>query len=319
MRINIVHAVPRISEAFGEDGIDHDGFSAAIELIAQRHDVTWLNIHPYNDDAEAHATLIADADFVLVRSDWLWYPAQATDRALWNRPEIPVGLLIAGSTLPPSPEQMRRFDVIFYETPWYEQFTGAHPFAVQAFGVDTRVMRATNDGEREFDWLMVGRLAAFKRPERILEKTGRRLAVGDLASAKPELVAALHDGGVAISSYQSHEKLAALYNDAKNVLVPCILQGGGERAVLEGRACGCTIEIADDNPKLASLLTSPIWSHEVYAERLQSAIEEVVAGRQIAADVKRRGQKARRRAIIADKARRLPSTIGIRLRNLAKR
>lgn len=93
-------------------------FSAAIELIAEHHDVTWLNIHPYNDEADAEAPRIADADFVLVRSDWLLYPTQATDRALWARPEIPVGPLIAGSTLPPSPEQMRRFDVIFYETPW---------------------------------------------------------------------------------------------------------------------------------------------------------------------------------------------------------
>ncbi|MBS3180148.1 MULTISPECIES: glycosyltransferase [unclassified Pseudoclavibacter] len=319
MRINIVHAVPRISEAFGTDGIDHDGFTAAVEIVAQQHEVTWLNVHPYNDDADDQSAKIADADFVLVRSDWNWYPAQATDRALWKRPDVPVGLLIAGSTLPPAPIQMRRFDVIFYETPWYEQFTGPHPFAVQAFGVDTRVMRVTNRGPRDYDWLMVGRLAAFKRPERLMEKSGRRLAIGDLSSAKPDLVAALKNGGIELSSYQSHEGLADLYNHARRVLVPCILQGGGERAVLEGRACGCEIEIADDNPKLASLLTSPIWTHEDYATTLLNALGDIERGRVIDANTKLAGQRARRNAVLKDKLRRLPSTIVIRARNAVRR
>lgn len=319
MRINIVHAVPRISEAFGSDGIDHDGFTAAIELVAEQHDVTWLNVHPYNDDADEQRAKIADADFVLVRSDWNWYPAQAADKELWKRPEIPVGLLIAGSTLPPEPAQMRRFDVIFYETPWYEQFTGPHPFAVQAFGIDTRVMRVTNTGERTYDWLMVGRLAAFKRPERLLAKSGRRLAIGDLSSAKPELVETLKKGGIELSSYQSHEGLAAIYNQAQRVLVPCILQGGGERAVLEGRACGCDIEIANDNPKLASLLQSPIWSHEEYADRLSQAFADVINGRTIDAATKLKGQRARRRSVFEDKLRRLPSTLAIRAKNAVTR
>ena len=47
MRINVVHAMPRVSSAYG---IAEDGFTAAMEIVAERHEVRWLNVHPYNDD-----------------------------------------------------------------------------------------------------------------------------------------------------------------------------------------------------------------------------------------------------------------------------
>ena len=311
MRINVVHAVPATSSAFG---IADDGFTAAMEIVAQHHEVRWLNIHPYNSDHREQERLIPDADFVLVRSDWLWLPTQAADHALRGNP-MPVGLLIAGSTLPPPPDQMRRFDVLFYETPWYAQFVGGHPYAVQAFGVDTRVMIDQHRATRTYDWVMVGRLASFKRPERLLGKKGRRLAMSIGTGVTGGLAMANKSEFVEVSDQRTHAELADLYNDSRGVFVPCELQGGGERAVLEGRACGCAIEIADDNPKLASLLECPIWSHEEYATKLVSAIEAVVAGRRIPSAEKLAGQRARHRAVILDKARLAPSTIWIRTRD----
>lgn len=313
MRIHVVHAMPRLSSAYG---IADDGFTAAMEIVGRTHDVRWLNVHPYNDDHREQVTKIADCDFVLVRSDWGWFPARAADRALRGK-DTPVGLLIAGSTLPPPPVEVLRYDVLFYETPWYAQFVTTHPFAVQAFGVDTRHMDNRNrpEAEREYDWVMVGRLADFKRPERLLTKTGRRLAIGDFSVPRPEIEQQLKSDGVELVDQKTYAELAALYNNAKAVFVPCELQGGGERAVLEGRACGCQIEIAEDNPKLASLLDCPIWSHEEYATRLVDAIEQVIGGRVEPGEVKRRGQRAARVAVLKDKVRRLPSTIRIRTLN----
>ena len=91
-----------------------------------------------------------------MRSDWLWLPAQSADRALRGR-TTPVGLLIAGSTLPPSRKRMLRFDVLFYETPWYTQFVTQHPNAVQALGVDTRVMRNVGrpSADRTYDLSLI--------------------------------------------------------------------------------------------------------------------------------------------------------------------
>ena len=313
MRINVAHAVPPTSSAYGKAD---DGFTAAMEIGAQRHEVRWLNVHPYAAGWREREALLLDADFVLVRSDWLWLPAQSADRALRGR-TTPVGLLIAGSTMPPPRTRMLRYDVLFYETPWYAQFVVDHPYAVQAFGVDTRVMRnlGRRDADRSYDWVFVGRLAPFKRPERLIGMPGRRLAIGDLGVHRPEIEQALRDDGVEVLDQRSHEELAAIYNDTRGVFVPCELQGGGERAVLEGRACGCRVEIADDNPKLASLLECPIWSHEEYAERLVEAIEAVVDGRRISDRDKLAAQRAQRRAVVLDKARRAPSTIRIRLRD----
>lgn len=308
MRINVVHAVPESSSAFG---IAEDGFTAAMELVGHRHEVQWLNIHPYNSESKANSSLIPDCDFVLVRSDWGWLPCRAADRALFNRPEIPVGLLIAGSSPAPPLVAQQRFDVLFYETPWYAPFVAEHPRAVEAFGVDTRVMRDNGYRDREWDWLMVGRFAGFKRPEALIDKPGKRLAVGDMSAARSDLIEHLTAAGIEVRDQTTQAALADLYNRSKQVLVPCTLQGGGERAVWEARACGCLVEIAPDNPKLATLLEGPIASHEEYAERLIHGIEDAIDA-PVDPAVKLAGQRFARWQVWSDKARRAPATIRIR-------
>ncbi len=315
MRINVVHAVPRTSSAFG---IADDGFTAAMELVGDRHEVRWLNVHPHNADAKANAALIRECDFVLVRSDWGWLPCRAADRALSNRPDIPVGLLIAGSSPAPPLVSQQRFDVLFYETSWYAPFVAEHPRAIEAFGVDTRVMYDRAYATREWDWLMVGRFASFKRPETLIAKQGKRLAIGDMSAARPELIEPLRAAGIELRDQASQADLADLYNRAKHVLVPCTLQGGGERAVWEARACGCEVEIAPDNPKLASLLEGPVASHADYAQRLLTGIEEA-ARAPLDPDIKLEGQKLARWMVWSDKARRAPSTVRIRTRSLVSK
>jgi hypothetical protein len=308
MRINVVHAMPHSSSAFG---IAEDGFTAAMELVGNHHDVRWLNVHPHNPGHEAEVALVRDADFVLVRSDWGWLPCQAADRALFRHPEVPVGLVIAGSSPAPPLVAQQRFDVLFYETPWYAPFVAEHPRAVEAFGIDTRVMRDMQHPEREWDWLMVGRFAAFKRPEALLAKRGRRLAIGDMSGARPELIESLVAGGIEVRDQTTQEGLAELYNRSKRVLVPCTLQGGGERAVWEARACGCAVETAPDNPKLASLLRGPVAGHEHYAALLLAGIEQA-AESPLDPSLKLAGQRLTRWNVWSDKLRRSPATVRIR-------
>lgn len=310
MRINVVHALPRTSSAFGKD---EDGFSAAMRVLADRHDVRWLNVHPANPDHRKQRSLICDADVVLVRSDWGWYPDRAAAAAL-ARTARPCALLIAGSSRPPTLRQQMRYDALLFETPWYAQFVTEHPFAVGAFGIDTDVMRDLGRS-RDIDHLFVGRLASFKRPLRLLDKPGQRVAVGDFASASEEIKRRLTDSGVELIDHVSQEELAQLYNRSRSVFVPCELQGGGERAVLEGRACGCAVEIADDNPKLASLLDAPVRSHRDYAREIERTLEAVLAGCRVAAPVKRAGYLAYEAAVAVDKVRRAPQTVRIRWRN----
>lgn len=316
MRINIVHAMPAISQAFGRS---HDGFTAAIELLAEDHSIKWLNVHPANHGYRQNLRDLADCDFVLVQSDWGWIPARAADRVLFGRPEVPVGLVIAGSSPAPAPPLQLRYDVLFYETPWYAPFVASHPLALEAFGIDSRVMRLTNLGDREYDHIFVGRLASFKRPEEMLHRSGRRLMVGDFSAADDELVHRLVDSGIELRSFVDYEDLADLYNNSRSALVPCRLQGGGERAVLEARACGCRVEIAPDNPKLQTLLTMPVPSHRDYAGRITEGLEAALTNRPVPLDLKRSAQRRQRWEVSSDKVRRTPETVRIRARNLLKR
>jgi hypothetical protein len=44
--------------------------------------------------------------------------------------------------------------------------------------------------------------------------------------------------------------------------------------VLEARACGSLVHVADDNPKLQELVRQPVvWDHEYYARQLAAGVE----------------------------------------------
>ena len=86
----------------------------------------------------------------------------------------------------------------------------------------------------------------------------------------------LIDGGVEVCDFVNYYELSRIYNRSSSVLVPCALHGGGERAVLEARACGCNVEIRRENEKLFELSQGPIYSHKYYAQQIISGLESVM-------------------------------------------
>ena len=71
--------------------------------------------------------------------------------------------------------------------------------------------------------------------------------------------------------------MMALVASSSNVLVPDDWRGGGERAVLEARACGVTVLVAEDNPKLQSLREGPLYTTLYYAGQLELGLLQVEA------------------------------------------
>ena len=70
-----------------------------------------------------------------------------------------------------------------------------------------------------------------------------------------------------------------VYAASKRVLMAATDLGGGERVVLEARACGVpveAIELADDNPRLTEFLTCPIFDTAFYAARFAFGIRTAV-------------------------------------------
>lgn len=88
-----------------------------------------------------------------------------------------------------------------------------------------------------------------------------------------EIAINLMKQGIGVLPQIDDARLATIYHSSRNVYVPADIFGGGERAVLEARACGINVEVEDDNPKLKELLTSPIWDEKYYANQLKKGIE----------------------------------------------
>src|SRR6185437_6457020 len=193
------------------------------------------------------------------------------------RSRPPVALKIAGAGDPPRRRRMRFYDLLFYETPWYEPRIARHPRRLHAFGVDTRVMRPEPGTERDVDWLSVGALKPYKRHELLAGRTGRRVVVGDSVGADPATVTTLRREGVELHDFGSYEELAGWYRRSRNVLVAATTEGGGERALFEARACGAEVHTAGDNPKLEQLRDMPLWDHRYYANRLAAGLGELVS------------------------------------------
>jgi hypothetical protein len=271
--LHVAYAVPADSR---KSTLWRDGFTAAIELLGARFDTRWLNLHPSTSGHRSALERLADCDVVLAKSNWGWIVDRLVRRRL-RRSRPPAALMISGVADPPRRRRMCFYDLLFYETPWYERRIASHPRRVHAFGVDTRVMRPAPHVERDVDWLSVGALKPYKRHGILRSRDGRRVVVGDSAGADPATVATLREAGVELHDYCSYEELAGWYRRARNVLVGATTDGGGERALLEARACGARTHVPDDNPKLRGLLEAPVWDHRYYADRLGEGLDALAA------------------------------------------
>jgi hypothetical protein len=151
---------------------------------------------------------------------------------------------------------------------------------IKAFGINTDIFFKTNFGDRPIDFLGVGAFAKWKRWDKMTHKKGNRLVVGEIQQFNPiesmTIVGHLIACGVGVIPNVDPETLAKFYNLAKTVYLPAAVFGGGERAVLEARSCGCNVEVEDDNPKLKELLTCPISNSQDYADKLLLGIKKVL-------------------------------------------
>lgn len=254
----------------------HDGFTEAIKKLKQDYDTSIIYFEESNSAKLIDS--INQLDFLIVKSGW----RSAMDYFLRNhREEIRpyLGLMISASNHGPSKAEQAFYDVVWYETEWYRNKSVRHPNAFHGFGIDTEVMRPNDKIGKAYDIITVGAPRKYKRFEKLLLKKGKRILVGDLKNKdahSDQLIGQLEQNGVVIEDFQNYEALSKKYQASKLCYIPCELHGGGERALLEARACGLEVEIEPDNPKLKELLSSPIWDANYYYIQLKKGIESVV-------------------------------------------
>lgn len=247
-----------------------DGLWAAVEILKQEYNVVKQNVHrlealPWS----------GNVDFTI---GWGAFGGPV-DRILQQVPGKKA-LCLGGY----APYQNGTYDIIFYETEWskrwLEQFPIKSTKLIHAFGTNTDIYKRNPTAPQIWDYITVGAFALWKRQNKLTEKKGNRLAIGQIQKnnlqESIDIIGNLMLDGIAISDMVDPLTLSKLYACSKKVYIPADLMGGGERAVLEARACFKKVEVEPDNPKLQELLTSPIWDHYYYAGQLKKGIQECI-------------------------------------------
>lgn len=266
--VAILYNIPLVST---KNGIWHDGFTAALDILKSKYNITLINL----SEKEPLAEELDGYDFLLVKSNWNKIVDNYIRKEI-KKINIPSGLMISGTGHPPSIREMMFYDVLWYETPIYKSRISKHPNIFHGFGIDTNVMYPEKC-TKIYDWLTIGGLWQYKRLELFVLNEGKKLIIGDknTTSAK-KVMETLNMKDVEIIDFVTYNELRGYINKSKNVHISANINGGGERAVLEARACGVPVKIEKDNPKLAELLDTEIWSHKYYADQLQMGIESLI-------------------------------------------
>lgn len=256
-----------------------DGLWAAIKLLEKKFQVTWHNIQskkPFYGNKY---------DFIL---GWGGF-GSLVDRAITDSSRVhrtPMGLCLGGYGYPPRDDSP--YSVVFYETPWSEHWLRDRyneiravltPRLVHAFGINTEIYNPA-ESPLIWDYISVGAFANWKRHEKITEKEGSKLVVGQIQKGNIQeslaIIGNLLPAGVTVGDTVTPVTLAKLYRASRICYIPAEVMGGGERSLLESLHCGCEVEIEKDNPKLASLLALN-WrelDHYYYAQQLEKGIKE---------------------------------------------
>lgn len=247
-----------------------DGLSAALDVLEEDFEIERWNIRDEVED-------IRGQDFVL---GWGAFGSEVDMLLQGAIDEMPKGLCIAGNATPP--EGANNYDVLFYESKWYRPTISFHPNIVHAFGVNTDVFSPSPMATPVvWDYIGVGALANWKRWEKMAGKPGSKLVIGQYQlNNEPEssqIALELIKNGVMVSDAVHPFELARILSYARTLYIPADINGGGERAILEARACGVSVEVEDDNPKLKEMVEwSPIPDHRWYAQQLKKGIMSVL-------------------------------------------
>lgn len=258
----------------------NDGLAEAIRILRNDFQIRKLNL--FNQDLKS----FNDYDFILGWGAWRSPADNFLHRVRMLDKKIPTGLCIGGNAIPPFMENDH--NILFYETEWYKPTISHHKNIKHAFGVNRKVFRPLKKADfgasqwlPVWDFVSVGSFSLWKRHNLLLNKHGKRLAIGQIQKNNlNESISIIGDlilGGVAVSDMVEPESLNTIYNLAKTIYIPAEINGGGERAVLEARSAGTQVEVDKDNPKLLSLLESPIWGAEYYAQELKEGILECLS------------------------------------------
>jgi len=250
-----------------------DGFVKAMDLLSEDYEVIRVNIAENKPSVD----YLNRFDFIISKSNWGWYVDKYLRFEIKGL-KVPRGIVVSGVGTPPALRHQMFYDVIWHQTYWYKKQLEQHPNIKHAFGIDTDIMQKDLKTQKVYDWVSVGAFTGYKRYEKFINNiTGIKIAIGETSyEDSPIIIKMLKDADIEVQPFMSYEQLRDYLNQSKQMYIPAKIEGGGERAILEARACGLNVKVEPDNPKLYELTHSPIWDHHHYKNQIESGIFSII-------------------------------------------
>ena len=152
-----------------------DGFTESLNILKKKYNITLLNVNDnkyinYNN----YNIVILKEGFngFIYRNSFLTYIKN-------NKKKVILCLAISSSKKTPSDQELKKYDILFYETKWYYKHArlNRHQHSYHAFGVNKNIMKPINC-EKIYDVIFVGSIIDYKRPLNILNCNGKKIAIG---------------------------------------------------------------------------------------------------------------------------------------------
>lgn len=240
-----------------------DGFVKGVKLLAKEYEVEWFNLYDYKPSKSE----LEQYDLVIFKSCWNWIVDNYRNE-LGSLSSLCA--IMVSCSLKPSLKRLFSYDYIYYETEFYKRLIPPHPFMFQVFGIDGDVF-SPQKTEKEIDVLSIGAFKSYKRFHLMNKLKGKKVIIGNTNTKEFNRISRrIKD--VEIINYSSQVELSKIINKSKLVYIPADINGGGERAVLEARACNVPVQVEPDNEKLTSLVKGPILTHRNVYEGIKESI-----------------------------------------------
>lgn len=249
-----------------------DGFTKAMDMLSEDFEMVKINL----EDRKPSAEELNKFDLIIAKSCWNWIVDDYI-KSLKGITSIK-GIAVSCSLPPKKYEDVYQYDIIWYNNHWYKEFIDHHPNIHYAYGINSDIFQP-KELNKTIDVLSIGAVTSYKRFEKLNDLPGKRkIILGTTKTKDFEDVKKKLNSDIEIIDFVSQEELADYINSSKLVYIPCELQGGGERAVLESISCGVPVKIESDNAKLVDLMeryhANPLTKYDYY-NALVSSIKDM--------------------------------------------
>lgn len=244
-----------------------DGLRKAMEILSEKHEVTWL----LNETSKK-------------KCDWIltWCDSNSQFSKFHSNYSAKRGIFL--TTHPTNYYNLLGFDVVFCETAIiYDECRMRGIHAKRAFGTDDEFF-TPKKGVKDLEYFYPATFSPWKRQADIAHLGNKLMCVGTIQPDGQSEYAACVNNNVRVRvGYFPPEEIRDYYQRAKEVLIPAI--HGSERTVLESMSCGIIPQVTNPQNKRSRSYLEEFKNSGI--EDPREFIQKFYSGQKYANDIER--------------------------------